>query len=421
MEINGSAWLCTASAAARQEIPKKTFGNVFPEVLGAVYANSNVCTEKTLQDSVEDFHESLRELLSFLGNEELPLWDGETEFFHALSHSGFNMEAFLKGETVIVDKKAFSAFPGFFSSGQAANGLLFIRTDVQEVNINTIVSVIKELLSQTPEKMADFLKQNREWLLLIRAAKLFQLAGHEQTLPGERRELPDLLARFAEKMAAYLTKASSKSRYSLLQQTFSRTVEELNDRNGALFITGKMNLSSRQTNSDALMNQPLHQLQWSKPEQLAFFNQPARGAQTAQFIEKFAHIMAKSWFTNTKGVQRLNIQLVPEHLGRMKIELIRTNGEMTARILTATGLAKELLESGLPLLKHVLSQQNIPLDKIEIFEQLSVPHDKFSPEEQHSQERHHSQRENPERGGGKGEEAEYFMSEFADFIISLEV
>lgn len=94
---------------------------------------------------------------------------------------------------------------------------------------------------------------------------------------------------------------------------------------------------------------------------------------------------------------------------------------MTARILTATGLAKELLESGLPLLKHVLSQQNIPLDKIEIFEQLSVPHDKFSPEEQHSQERHHSQRENPERGGGKGEEAEDFMSEFADFIISLEV
>lgn len=421
MEINGFFGLMPPpSGMVSQETPNQAFGKIFSEVLEAVYENSGLCPENTSKNSVEDYQESLRELLLFLEKEELPLRNEEIEYYYALSNSCFNMEAFLNGETAAVNKQFFPAFSGFFSPGLTTNHLLFPQPAVQEVNINTVMTVIKELLSQPAEKMADSLQQNREMMFLIRLAKLFQLTGNERTLSGGEKQLPELLAQLSEKIAAYLNKGRISTRDSYLKQTFSKTAEEINNRSEALFVSGKMMMPRRLTNSATSLDYPLNQLQWSKPEQMVFFNQPAKETHAAQFIEKFADIMAKSHFINAKGVQRLNIQLVPEHLGRMRIELIRTNGEMTARILTATGFVKEVLESRLPLLKEVLIQQNIPLDKIEVVEQLSGQDVRFAHQDQHSQNRHHDQRDNP-GNGGKGEREEAFTGEFTDFIISLEV
>jgi flagellar hook-length control protein FliK len=71
------------------------------------------------------------------------------------------------------------------------------------------------------------------------------------------------------------------------------------------------------------------------------------------------------------GVQKLLIKLNPEHLGSIRIELIQKDQVFTARILTTTEAAKEVLETHLHNLKHAFEAQNIKVDNVEIGQQSS--------------------------------------------------
>lgn len=62
----------------------------------------------------------------------------------------------------------------------------------------------------------------------------------------------------------------------------------------------------------------------------------------------------------------LEMQLYPEHLGKIQIHVVSKDGVMTARIVAETEAAKQAVEGGLTSLKESLEQQNLKVDAIEV-------------------------------------------------------
>lgn len=83
-------------------------------------------------------------------------------------------------------------------------------------------------------------------------------------------------------------------------------------------------------------------------------------------IREMQAIMKRANFGQVGGTNRLLIKLYPEHLGQVRIELLETNGIMTARILASTALGKEMLDSQQAQLRQAFAHQNIQLDRLDI-------------------------------------------------------
>ena len=62
----------------------------------------------------------------------------------------------------------------------------------------------------------------------------------------------------------------------------------------------------------------------------------------------------------------MEMQLYPEHLGRIQIHVISKDGVMTAKIAAETETARQAIEAGLNNLKESLQNQNLKVDAIEV-------------------------------------------------------
>lgn len=62
----------------------------------------------------------------------------------------------------------------------------------------------------------------------------------------------------------------------------------------------------------------------------------------------------------------LELQLYPEHLGRIQINIVSKQGVMTASIVAETESAKQAIESGLLNLKEAMEQQDLKVEAIEV-------------------------------------------------------
>ncbi|MDN4607461.1 flagellar hook-length control protein FliK [Sporosarcina highlanderae] len=88
--------------------------------------------------------------------------------------------------------------------------------------------------------------------------------------------------------------------------------------------------------------------------------------QSESLLRELQSLFKRSNFGQINGTNRMLIKLYPEHLGQIRIELMETNGVISARILASTALAKGMLDSQLHQLKHAFTQQNIQVDRIDI-------------------------------------------------------
>lgn len=89
-----------------------------------------------------------------------------------------------------------------------------------------------------------------------------------------------------------------------------------------------------------------------------------------KFVKDFEAILSKSKFFHNGQIQKLTIQLKPEYLGTLKIELIQQQNELVAKIISSTTSAKELLESQVQALRQAFIQQNIPVSRIDFINEM---------------------------------------------------
>lgn len=60
------------------------------------------------------------------------------------------------------------------------------------------------------------------------------------------------------------------------------------------------------------------------------------------------------------------MQLYPEHLGRIQINVVAKEGVMTASIVAETESAKQAIEAGLLNLREAMDQQELKVESIEV-------------------------------------------------------
>nr|WP_272885717.1 flagellar hook-length control protein FliK [Fictibacillus marinisediminis] len=130
-----------------------------------------------------------------------------------------------------------------------------------------------------------------------------------------------------------------------------------------------------------------------------------------QFVKEFQNIILSGKFAaSSNGTAKLNIRLTPEHLGTLNIELISKNGELSARILTSSVGAKEMMESQIHVLKNALHGNSIQLDRIVVLEQ--PQEQKFQQQDTNSQP--HQQHQHQQQDDGVQDEL------FSDLLDELE-
>lgn len=119
-----------------------------------------------------------------------------------------------------------------------------------------------------------------------------------------------------------------------------------------------------------------------------FINGPAAGS----LHEEFHLIMNQAKFGKADGTEKLLIRLQPEHLGMLKIELIQKEGMLTAKVMTSTGTAKEIIESKIQQLHQAFALQNIKVDKLQV-EHVPIVYDQSGDQNtKHSTKQHDDQR-----------------------------
>ncbi|RQD68212.1 MAG: flagellar hook-length control protein FliK [Tindallia sp. MSAO_Bac2] len=68
-----------------------------------------------------------------------------------------------------------------------------------------------------------------------------------------------------------------------------------------------------------------------------------------------------------KGESRVHMQLIPEHLGKLIIQLTNQDGNMTARIFAETSYARDMIENNFDQLKEALSSKGVNITQLEVF------------------------------------------------------
>lgn len=156
--------------------------------------------------------------------------------------------------------------------------------------------------------------------------------------------------------------------------------------------------------------------QMTKNEQLVWMlEKSGQPVSSEQLIAQFEKILANSQMIKTGNTQRMFIKLNPEHLGLLKIELMKQDTAIIAKITAASSQAKDLLESQVQNLKIAFGSQNIQLDKIEITMQPDQQ-ERFLNKD--SQQGNKDQQENRKQNEQQPEE---FSLSFAEALISTEV
>ena len=132
-------------------------------------------------------------------------------------------------------------------------------------------------------------------------------------------------------------------------------------------------------------------------------------------LREMQNIFKRSNFGQTGGTNRLLIKLYPEHLGQVRIELLQSNGIMTARILASTALGKEMLDSQLHQLRSAFLQQNLQVERIDISQTLQ---DTAKNDREHAFNQHFKKESGDTED--KREQKDEEVMTFQEYLIELE-
>ncbi|NEZ43179.1 flagellar hook-length control protein FliK [Paenibacillus alvei] len=128
------------------------------------------------------------------------------------------------------------------------------------------------------------------------------------------------------------------------------------------------------TTLDSNEGQPVQQVmlagQWAMKQDGLNTEKSTPVVHADRFANEMSGFIVKQLrFSKLGSVSEAKISLYPEHLGQVDIRLTMHNGQLTARFMTEHGLAKEMLEQQMSMLRGALQTQGIQVEKIEVAQQ----------------------------------------------------
>lgn len=340
-----------------------------------------------------------------------------------------------------------------------------LPTSVESMENNGSVEDLAKLLSIDPEKLLEKLKQMLEqagltkaetdeltvatdmWTLLSMidgvGSRFFNDLNGALQKPATRNEAIELLAflktvdliapkkdmvvSMEQKVDSFrhmLTGAAGQFEQRIVAMTKQEQLPFIQQKTDFRIVleTNSSNLANAEGNSNKQPDTPsqttaAHGITTSVkvevPIQQTESNQTNR---SESFMKEMQALMKRSNFGQVGGTNRMLIKLYPEHLGQVRIELLETNGIMTARILASTAFAKGLLDSQLHQLKHAFNQQNLQIDRIDIAQTIQES-TRNEREQSFNEQFKREQQTNDNRQGNTTEEDQ----SFEEYMIELEV
>lgn len=412
MEVGGLGFFTTiAGNQPQQEKIEKLgiFAGMMATVLTGATNDASIETLPADEDS-----QSLTELAAFLNNIDLLEVDEGGKLLEDLISESGNLLGKALVHVGISDDE-------IHLSIQKWSGLT--ETPVKEIQDNELFNVLAGLLAGIAnlslKDLASRLDQTDQQV--IKAIKLYDLMtkyadGYEVNHTNMFKES---LKAIGTTLENYVNQSNDFQPTKYLQTRFTRLAAELNLSNSKKSIVNEVSGSSEGFTSNKTEG-PVGTMaflpQLTRAEQLTLMvNGPDKPVSPEQLMKQFESILSKSQFLNSGGTQKLFIKLFPEHLGSIRVELFQKDQVMMARIITATGTAKETLESQVHGLRQAFAAQNLTVDKIEIFQQPSQQERFFNrdPQQQHRQPDKQQQQEKKEKGE--------FTISFEEALLNTEV
>ncbi|MBP3039466.1 flagellar hook-length control protein FliK [Bacillaceae bacterium Marseille-Q3522] len=318
------------------------------------------------------------------------------------------------------------------------------------IDLEIIMKVLSDFLSSSPSQQLSILN-DVDIGSLTKVLKVYDLLTESQNTDQKAGEIKQILKNFQQQLTQLLQKNTTSSwKTDYLQKTFAEAVNsvmenkqikqtadtgkimQINDKAASLQEAKMFHEIAKQSATEikaasesggtkenfsesgdksresfAIQQFPVS----TKAEQITLMlDQSGKKPSAADLLQQFNAMLAKSNFSKENGIQKLFVKLHPEHLGTLRIELIQKDQILTAKILTTTGHAKDLLEGQLNGLKTAFSLQNIPVERVEISQQI-VPQDRYFQKEQQQQQQQQQQH---------GRQQQQQQQEERDFIDSFE-
>ncbi|KIY21535.1 flagellar hook-length control protein FliK [Mesobacillus subterraneus] len=414
MEI-GSLGSVLSVAAVKQPVSgKNEIKGGFAEMMASVLLEANSAKNAESLGQGKKELQSLAELAGFLNKDDLLdledglklleklMTDSDNLLGKALSYLGVSMDQV----QLLVQKWPINEGN---SENRAEEGLL-----------TTLTAILAEMAKLPKNELAAKLDNND--FETIKALKLYELMS--KSVDGYQSKhaasLKQSMQKLEEGLSSLLKTNNRSSLNDAIQNRFTQVARELNllhEKNShfseatSLTETGSASKTDGQTGSVSFLPQ------MARAEQLTLMmNSPERPVSAEQLMKQFESLLAKSQFMTSGGTQKLFIKLFPEHLGSIRVELIQKDETMMARIITASGSAKETLEAQINGLKQAFAAQNLAVDRIEVSQQQSQQERFLNRDSQQQQERQPDKRE-----VDQNEENGNFTLTFEEALLNTEV
>ena len=154
----------------------------------------------------------------------------------------------------------------------------------------------------------------------------------------------------------------------------------------------------------------VHAVQQSDDKHVPFDRPTIDTTNETPFVAQFERIVRSSQFTRWKnGNAQMLIRLHPEHLGYITIKLIQQKGKLTAKMITSTEAAKQLVEQHIHQLAHIAD--HITVEQFNVFDQAKFRDHSFQQQKQQQQQQEQQREEKSERDQSFDE----WLKEWFDF------
>ena len=124
----------------------------------------------------------------------------------------------------------------------------------------------------------------------------------------------------------------------------------------------------------------------------------AESAQRELRSQTMEQIVRRAVFQIKDGQQEARIDLKPDFLGHVRMQVITENQQVTVKILTEFGFVKDMIENNIQQLKADLQQQGLEVDKLDV----SVSRDSNGKNQQQENMKHAENQSSENNSGDDG-------------------
>lgn len=381
----------------------------FGSVLASMTANGSVMGQS--ENEVSGGLEALTDLLDMTTLEEV------IGFLEENGQIQLAVPEVIDGHFIIHDEKFVALLAeilpnleAFNKLGNAEENTLTIDVRALLLQINPeeapLLDKLKELLlqvenQQTAETDLEKLSQN-DLMTLITVMKMVSIEGPKTDLTAKEERQLHSIQEVLKSLGEFLTTNGSNIQQAQQSRPVMQPFMEVHATVVQLAETVGQSAQTMSTEVKVDGAQPVQENQGNN--------------RAEQLMRELQNVFKRANFGQTGGTNRISIKLYPEHLGQLRIELLQTNGLLTARILASNVLGKEMLESQLHQLRQAFLQQNIQVERIDISQMLTET-------PQHEREQAFSQQfknEQENLNGQENQQGEEEPMSFSEYMIELE-